>query len=265
MYIRQYEKDDVRRLDIVDTETGESVSISSATDPSFDEKEKQVINLVKNGASFVQVRDLVTQASVKNSIREVREKLGITIDGDGVVHFPNGLTLPPETAQVFKDITSMERGRHLLAFMDELKKNPFEHARVSLIQWIVNNPSLTILPDGRIRGFRGNNNELCSIHSGYGVVNGVEMRGNLPNYPGNIIEFPAELADHNPKNRCSVGLHVGTKEYAYDFGVRWVTVAFSPADVISFPDDGTTFKIRVTKMEILDEVDDEYMSDVDTP
>lgn len=264
LYVRETKDKGVTRVDVVDINTGETLSADS-TSSQFDEVKAVINTMVADGAELGAIRVETEKLQGKDIYEDVRKQLGITLDKDGTIHLPGDVTLPADVAGVFQEMTTLEQGKHLLEFAKLLSSNPYEHARASLIEWICANPSLSILPDGRIRGFRGLSNNLTSIHSGYGIVDGVEMIDNLPNKPGSVLEFPAEMADHNPNHTCSVGLHVGTKKYALDFGVRWVTVAFSPADVISFPNDGTSFKIRVTKFEVLEEVSGSYMHDTMTP
>lgn len=197
----------------------------------------------------------------EESMKDLREELGIIINDDNTVTLPNGVVLPNGISSIFNDIDDREHFEYLMNFADLLEKNPYDYAKNSLIDWIMRNSSLTILPDGRIKGYRAVRNDFKSNHSGYGIVNGVEYENDhLDNTPGNIIEFPSFMIDHNPLSSCSIGIHVGTLDYATDFsyqcgrGSRIVTVAFSPSDVVSPPYDAKQSKIRVSLMEILEEI-----------
>ena len=78
-----------------------------------------------------------------------------------------------------------------------------------------------------------------STFSGGGIVNGVSFPTYVPNYVGAVVEMPRDSVDANGKVECSVGLHVGTFKYAYDFGGRHrplMLVKVDPRDVVSVPD-----------------------------
>lgn len=265
LYIKNYVEYDKESTSVTDIKTGQTVTITNDT-KNYDEIVEEIMRVMQNDSTTIDdIQDIVDVLTPESENEKIRKDLGIQIGSEGEINLPDGIVLPKDVAGVFREITSREQAERLIKFAKRLAKNPHEHARASLIEWIISNPSLSILEDGRIRGFRGNNPDMKSIHSGYGIVNGEEVDGHLDNSPGNVIEFPRHMADHNPENYCSVGIHVGTKKYAHDWGQRWVTVAFAPEDVISFPGDGTDYKIRVVKVEILEEVSESYMLDFEKP
>lgn len=265
LYIKNYIEHDKESVVVTDTMTGDTATITNDT-KNYDEIVDEIMELINLGdATIDDIKQTIESLTPESENATIRKELGIVIGANGEINLPDGITLPKDVAGVFREITSREQAERLIKFAKRLAKNPHEHARASLIEWIISNPSLSILEDGRIRGFRGNDQNMRSIHSGYGIVNGVEVNEHLDNSPGNIIEFPRHMADHNPDRICSVGIHVGTKKYAYDWGNRWVTVAFAPEDVISFPGDGTSYKIRVVKLEVLEEVGEKYMRDYERP
>lgn len=192
---------------------------------------------------------------VSKSSSTIIEDMGAVIDPiEKTITFPNGIVFNEDITEVFKHMKTREEAERFFKFVDLLAANPRKYVHESLTYWIMTNPSLNILEDGRIQGYRGLNSDFSSIRSGYGIVNGVEVNGNHDNSPGNILEFPVELTDHNASHACSIGLHVGTKKYAEQYGQgKYVTVAFSPADVVSSVEDSRQEKLRVSKMEILEE------------
>lgn len=241
---------------IMEIETGRSLSIDSTMD-NFTNLRDAIVEVAQNDGSLDKIAQMIEDNKPENELSRIREELGITINPDRTVSLPHGVVLPQGIANVFNEIVDIEHGKRLIKFAKDLSENPRKHSREAMVAWIMTNPSLTILPDGRIRGFRGLREDYTSIHSGYGVVNGKEFENaHLDNSPGNIIEFPAQLIDHNTNRYCSIGLHVGTWGYASGFGQgKYVSVAFSAKDVVSPPSDAKQEKIRVCRMEILESLD----------
>lgn len=228
----------------------------------YEQVKEKIIELNNNNADYDEYYSLVCPSNKnEKKMEDLREELGIVINEDNTVTLPNGVILPSGISSIFNDVDDKEHFEYLMNFADLLEKNPYDYAKNSLIDWIMHNSSLTILPDGRIKGYRAVRSDFKSNHSGYGIVNGVEYENDhLDNTPGNIIEFPSFMIDHDPKNYCSIGLHVGTLDYATNFAFSCgdnshiVTVAFSPSDVVSPPSDAEQSKIRVSLMEILEEI-----------
>lgn len=227
---------------VVPKEIGEYI-VKSITTPGSDFTTNQVRALM----------GISKKNEVNELIRRSREKYGVTINQeDGSVTLPSGAVLPDAFRRMITSVTDEKDIQAVLAFGEKLVANPLAHARDSLIEWITRNPSLAITRDGDVIGYRGLREDYTSIHSGYGIVNGVHYTdAHLDNSPGNVIEFPREMIDHNPDNFCSVGLHVGTWDFASSF-TRGpiVIVTFSPADVVSPPRDAEQEKIRVSSMTV---------------
>lgn len=241
-----------RNMTVTDFSTGDQINI-----PDTNDNFQSVLDKVVSGEtiSFDELKNKVYDINAKDKVQAIRDELGITIKDNGEVVLRNGITLPRGIANVFRDMTSLEYGKRLNKFADLVLENPRKQCRESLMVWVMKNPSIKILEDGRVLGYRGLNPDFTSKHAGYGIVNGVEYNGHLDNSPGNILEFPIGLADHST-NECSTGLHVGTWEYARDWGNggKFVTVAFSPADIISPPNVAEQYKLRVIKYEVLEEI-----------
>lgn len=256
---REYIYDDSKVFVVINPETAEVIPFTSQEYPDYDSIVQEISQSIDDGTTYEDIYEKYIKP-LNFSTQDLLAKYGITVNTHGItvdkeyIDSTEDMVLPKELGDVFKNIKNEEQLKRFALFTQLLAKNPYSHSKESLIQWIIKNPSLEILEDGRIRGFRGVTKDLLSIHSGYGIVNGVEYNDQLDNTPGNIIEFPAEMIDHNPRNLCSVGIHVGTADYAFGFGYRFLKVAFSPQDVVSFPADSEQEKIRVSKVEILEEI-----------
>lgn len=243
--------DDQSRVFVTDPLLGETVVgvTSNATSDT-------IVGAVRSGSEKLTldtIRDLLgikENREVKDVIKSVRDKYNIVINSDGSVDLGNGVILPDSFRRMLLTVTEDKDIKAVIRFGKKLAKNPLPHAQEALIEWIVKNPSLAITNNGNVVGYRGLLPDFTSIHSGYGIVNGEHLEdAHLDNTPGNVIEFPREMIDHDPNRHCSVGLHVGTWDYASSFSRgRTVLVTFSPTDVVSPPTDSAQSKIRVCKM-----------------
>ena len=129
----------------------------------------------------------------------------------------------------------------LLAFWENLKKNPSFNSRKQLFKFL-ENKGHSLTPDGHFIGYRGVTDDFKDKHT-----------RTFNNSPGSICEVPRESVDDNPDNTCSYGLHVGGYEYAKDFGPKLVLVKVNPKDVVAVPNDYNGQKMRVCRFEVLKE------------
>ena len=248
----------VDTLFITDVMTGRSISCSD------DEIIPELMELVGNPSnSFDAIKSVVdekgrSKPDAKARMQFIRDKYGLTLNKDGSVSTREGFTFPAGSASILSSIRSEKDMPRVMRFVKRVMSNPRPYTHKALSRWVSVNPELEILNDGRVLGYRAVfGPEYLSWHSGYGVVNGIPMNSQLSNKPGNIIEFPVEVTDHS-STACSIGLHVGTLLYAQRFSSvhpygRIVKVAFAPEDVISRIGDVEQEKVRVSKMEILDD------------
>ena len=157
----------------------------------------------------------------------------------------------------------------LVHFVEKLYNNTSDYVRDQLYGWIdyqINHGTLTITPDGNLITYKGGNLKtvdgvptVMSIHAGHGFINGKEFKNDyLPNCVGDIIEIPRTEVDDDPHAACSIGLHVGTWDYAKGFSQGAVmTVEVDPADVVSVPADYNNQKVRVCRYKVIDIVKDQ--------
>lgn len=243
-------------LFVTDVITGRSISCSD------DKIIPELMELLKdpsNGFDLVKAKfDEKSKPDTRQRMQAIRDNYGLTLNKDGSVSTREGFVFPEGSAHALAKIRSEKDMPRVMKFVKRVMANPRPYTHKALSKWVSVNPELEILDDGRILGYRAVfGPEYLSWHSGYGVVNGEHMNSRISNKPGNIIEFPVEVTDHSAK-ACSIGLHVGTIHYAHDFSRvdpsgHIVTVAFAPEDVISQISDVEQEKVRVSKMEILDD------------
>lgn len=140
----------------------------------------------------------------------------------------------------------------LVKFLEKTYTNNEQHSRENLSRWLNATGGFTIDEDGDIRGYKGVRADLTSITAGPGIVNGESVSGHLDNSVGNVVEMARSKVQHNPSVGCSVGLHVGTWEYASNFGHGTVVeVKVNPRDVVSVPTDCNGQKMRTCRYKVV--------------
>lgn len=129
-----------------------------------------------------------------------------------------------------------------IKFLVRLLRNPSAESVEMLYDFMQAN-DIDILPDGRIKCFRG----VTQLPDGSCVD---YHSGKVPQYEGCFISMPRNFVEDNPEVACSHGLHCASAEYAKGYGVL-TEVAVDPADVVSVPYDYDFAKCRCCRFEIL--------------
>lgn len=152
-----------------------------------------------------------------------------------------------------------EAWRPLVKFIEKLYTNTEKHTRENLSRWLQADETLTIDEDGDIVGYKGLTSKGGSIHRGPAFVNGESVNGSVENKPGSVITMARSSVDHNPSVGCSVGLHVGTWDYASSFSQGVIAqVKVNPRDVVSVPTDCNGQKMRVSRYKVVKYVDERF-------
>lgn len=149
---------------------------------------------------------------------------------------------------------------HYFKFIDNILNNHSERARNELYTFLASR-HLPITDNGTFIAYKGLKSDMYSVNGNTNtrVLSGeVNARGQILNLPGSEIRVVTEDVDDNCHNYCSCGLHVGTWEYASDFGQVVVAVEVNPADVVSVPVDCNCEKCRVSAYKVLQIVSDQF-------
>lgn len=222
----------------------------------------QVLSALQKGdaAAAVEALDLfaASKAALATAGLEFISPREILLNGE-----PLDATL---TRVLFDTVQSGDNGASLVNFAKRLYNNPSRKSRDQLYNFI-NVNGVTIDEDGFIIGYKGVttvDGNYVSIHSGPGTVNDVEfVNAQLPNNVGDVVTLNRRLIDDDSNRGCSVGLHVGTYEYASAFGNGvTLTVKVDPADVVSVPNDCSFQKVRVSRYEVLATTEEKFLGAV---
>lgn len=231
---------------------GEVLPAIHERNPNYQEVSRMLIGLVPMDEN--RLRELVLPASVVGvNLRRLSER--ITYDSTTQNILFDGDTLDNAVAEhiirILDEGGNTDSYSSLVAFLEKLYQNPSEESREALYSFMVRH-NLTIDPDGDFYAYKGVKSDLGSIHSGFGIVNGVTMNGSLKNAPGSIVEIPRSQVNTDRNIGCSTGLHVGSYSYARGFSQgALLTVKVNPRDVVSVPTDCAYQKIRVSRYKVV--------------
>lgn len=192
---------------------------------------------------------------VAEKFRAVSERVSV---GNGRVYFDGDEVNNALTDQILRFLKDgVDDWQALVKFFENLAQNPNEHSRENLYRWL-RAADFTIDEDGLIVGYKGvhqgEEGEYRSLSSGTATVNGVSHNGRIPQRVGDTVEMPRSNVQHDPSVGCHVGLHVGTWDYASNFGSVVIEVRVNPRDVVSVPTDCGDQKMRTCRYKVTSDV-----------
>lgn len=170
---------------------------------------------------------------------------------NGQVYLDGELVNSALTDQIIEFQKAGEDFMPLVKFYEKLEQNPNPDSREQLYAWL-DAHKFTITPEGDLLGYKGvalnAEGNYVSVNHGRAIVNGEEFNGAIPNEIGSVVTMPRGEVEFNPGVGCSRGLHVGTWNYAKDWGHGAVLeVVVNPRDVVSVPHDCRAQKLRTCR------------------
>lgn len=173
------------------------------------------------------------------------------------------------TRKLVEIIDAGEEFSALVNYFENVYANPEPYSREQLYVWL-NNHQVPITPDGYLVAYKGMHRSsdeegeyFRPTTHGKIIVDGEEGSSReLKQRIGSVVEMPRSEVCHNPHAACSVGLHIGSFEFARDYarggtGVL-LEVHVNPRDVKSVPNDAGGAKIRVCRYKIIGPVHAKY-------
>lgn len=144
----------------------------------------------------------------------------------------------------------------LVKFLEKVVVNPSQHSRENLYRWMTKHGNFAITQEGDIIAYKGVSSDWMSSSSGVAFVNGLRIKGRIPNQPNTVIEMPRSEVVENKGVYCAAGLHAASWGYAHSFmgGGKTVAMKINPRDVVSVPTDAGDEKMRVCRYMCLGEV-----------
>jgi len=138
----------------------------------------------------------------------------------------------------------------LSKFLGKLFGNPSARAVKEFYEFTLH-VGMAIAPDGDVYGYKAVKPNFTDLHT-----------GTVSNKPGESPELPRNKVDDDANRGCSYGYHVGSFNYANEFGNNigleggdhLMLVKFNPSDVVSVPHDSSHQKVRVCKYTVVGEL-----------
>lgn len=225
------------------------MKVADDTHPLWDEIKAKAVALDESVIDLFDASTRVAERFERLSERVTVAHSRIYVDGDEI-----------EDAFADQIVRFMDEDlddwKPLVKFLEKVYTNTEAHTRENLSRWLTATGGFTITEEGNIVGYKGLTAEFGSIHRGPAIVDGKAVNGSVPNQPGSIIEMKRSEVQHDPRVGCSVGLHVGTWDYASSFGRGVVVeVEVNPRDVVSVPTDCNGQKMRVSRYTVVRAVD----------
>lgn len=185
---------------------------------------------------------------------------------DGQVYFDGDQVNNTLTDQIVRFVNEgVNNWKPLVAFMEKVNQNPNENSRDQLFLWLQNG-DFTITESGDFVGYKGVRasgdgppTSTVQAPAKDGVtVNGEPTVGYVPNPDGAVVEMPRSVVDPAEGHHCSVGLHVGTWDYASSFTGHVLEVHVNPRDVVSVTSDSYRQKIRTCRYTVVKHIEARY-------
>lgn len=233
-------------------------------------KQVKVAKGSANYARILQAFDLPIQDQEK-AINDILNNSVIVTPANGFefkngVVFYKGEELP--TALSKKILSISQEGLPVSIFekfWENLQQNPSSSSVRELYDFLAYK-ELPITEDGCFLAYKGVNSDFWSISGNVKtkVAKGkVDSAGRIYNGINEEIEVRRFDVDDNRNNHCSFGLHVGSLDYAKDFGRgKLLVVKVNPKDVVSVPTDCNCQKCRVSKYTVVAEFEQEITAAV---
>ena len=131
-----------------------------------------------------------------------------------------------------------------LKFINKLMANPSYNSREQAYNFIAHQ-GMPLTEDGNIIGYKGVRDDYMDKYS-----------GTFDNSVGKEHWMQRADVDATPNNGCSSGFHIGSHEYADSWAssdAKLMLVEYSPADIVSVPDEHLHGKLRVCRYKVIDE------------
>ena len=153
----------------------------------------------------------------------------------------------------------------LVKFLHKLMKNPSGRSVSELYNFLERN-ELTLTDEGNFLGYKAVDSNWYSISSGKAhLIKGKELNGKIYNGIGEEIEVERNSVNDDANVGCSYGLHVGTLDYATQFGRgggHLLIVEVDPSYVVSVPHDCNCTKLRTAAYKVISECEGKLREEV---
>ena len=174
---------------------------------------------------------------------------------NGVPHLDNQPVIGPLAEKVKSLLREKLPISHFVNFVRNLRNNPSRRAAEELYSFL-EYEELPITEDGCFIAYKGIDPDMFSVRGGdlKPIKGRTDALGRIYNGVGERIEVTRNLVDDNCNRTCSQGLHVGSYDYASNWGRVVVAVKVNPKDVVSIPVDCDCQKCRTCAYTVIEEI-----------
>jgi hypothetical protein len=206
-------------------------------------------------------RDLYRLADAATMVADTLERLSERVTMKGDTLYFDGDPMENRLTRHIVDMIRADDDNYMgfVMFLENVQANPSKASRKALFKFL-DKHDLVITSDGCFLGYKGVTADGKSLRAGAEDVTvtmpdgTVEVhKGYIPYPVGAVVEMPRSLVDPDRDTACSVGLHVGTHDYATSYsrdGLR--TVKVNPRDVVAVPSDSNDAKIRAHRLTVVE-------------
>lgn len=130
------------------------------------------------------------------------------------------------------------------AFYRLLNQNPSSRSVQEFYKFL-EHKNFPIDEEGYVYAYKAVREDFYDIYS-----------GKFLNAIGSVHAMPRNAVDDDKTRHCSKGFHVGSLQYVKWYGntsSKYLICRFSPADVVSVPEDHSCQKVRVCRYEVVSE------------
>ena len=205
---------------------------------------------------------LVDLMSIKNLVERFTES-NVEIK-DGNVFFKNRQLHGLDVDRLLEYVRDGIPALRLLRFL-ELKHDNSSYRAVNELYKFLEYREMTLTERGTIIGYKGVSDNYYSIMGNTAtimVTGQTDSSGHILNTVGAEIRCDRASVCDDYRQGCSPGLHIGSLAYAKSWGPRVMIVEFSPADVVSVPDDCECQKLRACAYKVIGEFKGEVVKEV---
>ena len=216
----------------ITTVEGETHNISRADDIF-----QEVVDFLRDG-DFVAAIALIKQGIKAKEVLDLGDNLKVL---DGNLYW-YGIKQDCNIGnRILNDLKNGTFDERYARFMGKLMQNP-SYKSVEMLYDFLQANNMNILPDGNFEAFKG----VQLTDDGWRDY----YTGLVPNYAGMTVAMPRNMVEDDPTKSCSQGLHIGSLEYASNYG-NVMTVSVNPADMVSVPYNYQNRKARCCRYTVL--------------
>jgi len=191
----------------------------AATNPSYREIRRLVTTRPLDEAKLLSLIDIPQAIS-----HVMQGKVRVDLDAGKVWYNDTEFHDEAFVARILRLMSEGQDVQYLLNFLNNLGQNPEFRAIMETFKFICNE-GMPITPDGCFLGYKGVREDYYD-----------EWSGTIENRPdGRRVNEPREKVCNDPSQGCASGLHVGSYNYARNWGHTVVLVKVNPKDVVSVP------------------------------